>query len=318
MGYVEFRTVASVRMLLACLSITLCLLIRPAFSQVSLKIGYTPTSEYVGAYIAVEEGFFKARGLDAEMVLVPLNSNIPSALHAGSLQVGGPTTATFLQAVDGGLDLVAIAGGSMMTRESTTFAVVGRTAANLQKAEDFAGKRVGIPGIGALMQVVFRKWLLVHNVDPKKITFVEVGFPQMPDVIRGGTVDAVLSVEPVTSRVIQTGQASVVTTMVKDLPDDLMIYVYATTGTFAKNNPDVVKNFRAALAEASAFLAANPDKAREHISKYTKLSLDLVKGVPLPKLQLESSAKRITDWVDIMNEQRMLKGKIDGARLNAP
>lgn len=289
-----------------------------AIAQVTLKIGYTPTSEYVGAYIAVEEGFFKSRGLDVEMVLVPLNSNIPSALLAGSLQVGGPTTSTFLQAVDGGLDLVAIAGGSLMTKESTTFAAVGRTASGIEKPQDFEGKRVGIPGVGALMQVVFRKWLMVKGVDPRKVTFVEVGFPQMPDVIRGGTLDAVLSVEPVTSRILQTGQAKVVTTMVKDLPDDLMIYVYATTAKFANDNPEVVKKFRAALTDASAFLAANPEKSREYISKYTKLSLELVKSVDLPRLQVESSPKRIIDWVDMMNEQKMLKGKIDGARLSIP
>ncbi|MDA9451238.1 MULTISPECIES: ABC transporter substrate-binding protein [unclassified Bradyrhizobium] len=288
----------------------------PAASQTSLKFGFTPTSEYVGAYIAAEEGFFKSRGLDVELVLVPLNSNIPSALQAGSLQVGGPTTATFLQAVDGGLDLVAIAGGSMMTRNSTNFSVVGRTAAGLQKPTDFVGKRVGIPGIGALMHVIFRKWLMVAGVDPKKVTFVEVGFPQMPDVIRGGTVDAVLSIEPVTTRILQTGQAGVVTTMVKDLPDDLMIFVYGTTAAFAKDNPETVRKFRDALVDAAAFMARNPDKARDAISKYTKLSLDVVKNVQLPELQIESNAKRLVDWIDIMNEQKMLKGKIDEARLN--
>ena len=130
-----------------------------------------------------------------------------------------------------------------------------------------------------------------------------------------------------------------------------MIFVYATTAAFAKDNPETVRKFREALVDAAAFMTRNPDKAREDISKYTKLSLnvvknaealvdaaafmtrnpdkarediskytklslDVVKNVPLPELQIESNAKRLVDWIDIMNEQKMLKGKIDEARLN--
>ena len=70
------------------------------------------------AMVAVDGGIFKKHGLDAEMVLIGINSNIPAAILSNSIQIGGPTSTVFLQAADGGLDLVAVAGASMMSPTS--------------------------------------------------------------------------------------------------------------------------------------------------------------------------------------------------------
>jgi NitT/TauT family transport system substrate-binding protein len=154
-------------------------------------------ADYVSLYAAKEEGFFAKRKLDVEPTLVTLNSTIPQALLSNSLQVGLPTPSVFLQAVDGGLDLVVI-GGTSITDPSTlkNFGVVIRAGENIQKAQDFAGKKVGVPGIGAFLHVLFRQWLVQNGVDPKKVTYVEVSFPAMNDVLKGGTVDAVVSAAP--------------------------------------------------------------------------------------------------------------------------
>src|ERR1700754_4638347 len=87
----------------------------PALAQNKIQIGCTATGDCASAMVAVDEGIFKKHGLDAEMVLIGINSNIPAAIFSNSIQVGGPTSTVFLQAADGGLDLVAIAGASIMS-----------------------------------------------------------------------------------------------------------------------------------------------------------------------------------------------------------
>src|ERR1700710_2691532 len=91
------------------------LAIGPVRAQTKVQIGCTATSDCASAMVAVDEGIFKKHGLDAEMVLVGINSNIPAAILSDSIQIGGPTSTVFLQAADGGLDLVAIAGASIMS-----------------------------------------------------------------------------------------------------------------------------------------------------------------------------------------------------------
>ena len=89
-----------------------------AQAQQKLQIGCTATGDCASAMVAIDEGIFKRLGLEAEMVLIGLNSNIPAALLSNSIQIGGPTSSVFLQAADGGLDLVAVGGASVMNERT--------------------------------------------------------------------------------------------------------------------------------------------------------------------------------------------------------
>ena len=158
-----------------------------------LKIACTATSDCASAMVARDEGIFAKHGIDAEVTLIGINTNIPPAIASDSIQVGGPTAAVFLQAVDGGLDLVAIDGASVMSPATDGLvAAVARKGVTIKDAKDFVGKKVGAPGIGAFLDVLFRKWLVEKGVDPEDVHFVEVTFPTMNDALKSGSVDAVL------------------------------------------------------------------------------------------------------------------------------
>ena len=62
--------------------------------------------------VARDEGIFAKHGIDADVSLIAINTTIPPAIVSDSIQIGGPTAPVFLQAVDGGLDLVAVEGAA--------------------------------------------------------------------------------------------------------------------------------------------------------------------------------------------------------------
>ena len=69
--------------------------------------------------VGVDEGIFKRHGLDVEMTLIGINSNIPAAILSNSIQIGGlDLDGIPAAAVDGGLDPVAVAGASIMNKSS--------------------------------------------------------------------------------------------------------------------------------------------------------------------------------------------------------
>jgi NitT/TauT family transport system substrate-binding protein len=114
-----------------------------------LKIACTATSDCASAMVARDQGIFAKHGLDADVTLIGINTNIPPAIASDSIQIGGPTSPVFLQAVDGGLDLVAVAGASVMDpEESKTIAAVARTGVSIKEPKDFVGKKVGAPASG--------------------------------------------------------------------------------------------------------------------------------------------------------------------------
>lgn len=288
----------------------------PALAEGKIQIGCTATSDCASAMVAVDEGIFKKHGLDAEMVLIGINSNIPAAILSGSIQVGGPTSTVFLQAADGGLDLVAIEGASVMSPVSNgNIGAFARNGITIKEPKDFVGKKVGAPGIGAFLHVLFVKWLIEKGVDPKSVNFVEVSFPTMADIIKSGGVDVVLTGEPFITRMTNAGLGSVAAKYGADLGRSEPIIFYATSRDWAEKNPDTIKKFRAAIEEGAAIVNTDPDKRSAAISKFTKQPLDLVKSTPPNKSEPVLKAEQLGWWVDVMASQKLLQTKLDLKKL---
>lgn len=284
-----------------------------------LQIGCTATTDCASAMIGVEDGIFAKHGLDASLTLIGLNSNIPAALMSGSLQVGGPTPSVFLQAADGGVDLVAVAGASSTAPETAdSAATVVKTGETIGSAKDFVGKKVGVPGIGAFLDVLFKRWLIENGVDPKDVSFVEVTFPTMNDVLKSGAVDAVVTAEPMLSRIVKSGTGAVAAKILVGIPKGEPQILYAMTRAWAEANPAAVSAFRAAIKEAADVVNQNPDKARAAISHFTKMPLDMLKTMKVSVSDPTMTAPQLEWWVGVMKKQAMLDGTPDGKALLAP
>jgi NitT/TauT family transport system substrate-binding protein len=299
----KFRAVAAAAALLAA---------APAQAQTKIQIGCTATSDCASAMIAVDEGIFKRHGLDAEMILIGINSNIPAAILSNSIQIGGPTSTTFLQAADGGLDLVAVSGASVMNPVSNqAIAAFVRNGVSIKEPKDFIGKKVGAPGLGAFLHVLFVKWLVEKGVDPKAVNFVEVTFPTMADIIKSGGVDAVLTAEPFVTRMTNAAIGIVGVRYAAELARTEPIIFYAAARDWAETNPDTVKKFRDAIAEAAQIVNSDREKASASISKFTKQPLELVKANPPNQSEPALKAEQLAWWIDVMSSQKMLQTTLD-------
>jgi NitT/TauT family transport system substrate-binding protein len=167
---------AAPRTLLGALLLSLTAWPVAAQERNKITLAYTASDSYAGAMVAKEKGIFAEHGLDVELQLIALNSSMPAALKSGAVQIAGTAAPVFLQAVDGGLDLVALSGGSVAEKSNKRFVAVARNDVVIARPQDFMGKTVGVPGIGANTQVLFRNWLLAKYVRLSSVNFVPVPF----------------------------------------------------------------------------------------------------------------------------------------------
>jgi NitT/TauT family transport system substrate-binding protein len=295
----------------------------PALAQaaekpISLTIGYTSSTDSVGLFVAAEQGFFKKHDLDAKLQLISLNSVLPAALQSNSVQIAGPSVSVVLQAVENGLDLVAISGGASTSKDATNYAVLSGSASGVNKPEDLVGKKIGVPGLGATLHILGREWLRGMKLDYRKSTFIEVPFAQMNDILKAGTVDAVISADPMTARILQSGNGKLLSYFLKDVPAGIPTSVYTTTRAWAQANPEAVNQFRAALQEAADFIQANPDQARNAVSKYIKFPPEILEKTYLPRVVVPLRPDRLEWWIAVMTEQEMLKKPPAISALMAP
>jgi len=289
----------------------------PASAQTKIVIGYTATADFASGFIAADQGLFKKRGLDVEFKIVPLNSQLPAAVQSDSITFGGTTVSVLLQAIDGGLDHVAIAGSGVTWKGQDSFGAVLRTDVAYAKPEDFIGKKVGAPGIGAFLHVLYRNWLIDNGVDYKKVTFVEVGFPQMADVLKGGNVDAVVTGEPIMGRIVSAGIGRQVTSFTDNLEGELPIIVYSATRKWADANPAAVKAFQQAIVEGAAIANKDAAAVRASVANYIKMPPEVIANMKLGRWQAEVTEAGMTGWIDIMKKQEMLRTGIDAKKIIA-
>lgn len=288
-----------------------------AEAATKLRIIYSAVSGYAASYVAKDQEFFAKRGLDVEFVPAAHGGAIIAGVVSGSVEVGTPTPTVFLQAIDGGLDQVALAATNVFP-ERTNSGVIVRAGSNINSAQDLIGKRVGVPGINGLLDVVLRRWLTARGVDTRRVTFVEVSFPQMSNALRAGNVDAVVVVDPFYSRILEQKTGNLLDNYTKGLPDGTIASVYSATSRWAAANGPAVKAFQEALVEAVAFSKSNPEATRESIAKYTRLPPAVVATLPIPNLAARIQPSDLRFWIDVMKERGMLTGSPDPAKLVVP
>ena len=286
-----------------------------AHAQTAINIGATPIPEPATAMVAVAEGVFQKHGLNATYTLITINPSIPPALLAGSLQIGVPTPTTFLQAVDGGLDLVVVAGVSRTSHATGRNHIVVRKDSGIKEPKDLVGKKFAVPGLNAVFHVMVRHWLTSQGVDYKSVNFVEAVFPVHGDMLRSGQVDAVITADPFYSSILSRGDGVSLVNMSQQFPEGNSTMMYVATRDYASKNPAVIAGFRAALEEAKAFIASNPDKAREDIGKTLKLPPAAVAGIAIPAVDTTVTREQLGFWINVMKQQNMLSGEIDPAKL---
>jgi NitT/TauT family transport system substrate-binding protein len=291
------------------------LLASTASAQTKITMMYSAVTGFASAFVAAEQGYFKKRGLDVELQLTNNTANVPAALVSNSVQVGGTTIPTVIQAIDAGLDLVLFAAGGVFPLEGD--ALVARQGSNIQKPADLKGKTIGVPGIGALLHFMLVRYLKQNGIDPNEVKFVEVGFVQSGDALKSGSIDVFPAVAPFSSRIIQSGAGYAFAEWLKDTPDGTLTVVHAATRKWATENKDTVAKFREAMGEANAFIkeAANREQYNVATAKYTRLPPPVVAALKPPNLVVDMTPTQVKWWIDLAKDQKLIKTDIDAAKL---
>jgi NitT/TauT family transport system substrate-binding protein len=293
----------------------------PAAAQTKITFLYNASASFAAIFVAQDQGFLARRGLEVEFSLAQSGAVMPPALVAGSVQIAAPTSAVLVQASEQGLDLVVIANTSVYPSPPHSSGVVARTESGIKGPRDLVGRKVGLPSLGGIFEVLMRKWVQANGVDDHAVQWVEVQIRQMGDALKSGLVDVVVPVEPFYSRVINSKAGYDIGDFESVVPAGTMPVVYATTRDWARANAGAVKAFRAALDEAILFIddPEHAEAVRASIAKYTKLPPEAAATLAIPSnLATKAKPEGLSFWIAVMREQGLIHGNPDPASLIAP
>jgi ABC-type nitrate/sulfonate/bicarbonate transport system substrate-binding protein len=271
------------------------------------KIVITPASfsEREGLLIVAQnQGFFRRRNLDVQLVLMPSAPIAFSALAAGESHFYyGTTSGTSLGAVLNGLDGVFVAG--FINKLVGAFAV----GKDIKTPNDLKGKQIGVASLGGgnwmFTMLAFDHW----GLDPKRdnISFRVIGNTGVrAQSIATGVIGGSMLGYTFATNLRRDGYPILADVADLNIPfQDTALY---TRKSFVAQHPEVVENLLRALLDGITFIQdpTNKNAVLKSLVQWLRLSKteDAVEGYEFMR---KMYTKRIYPTIDgIRNSIRVL------------
>ena len=283
-----------------------------ATAQTKLRVGLLPFSEALGAVIADKEGYLKAAGIEIEVTKFQGGAAAVPVLQSGRLDIAFSNTVSTLQAIEAGLDAVVLAPAAVVRSappDTTVALMVRRDAAKSLK--DLEGRRVAVNVINSTAWLHTVAALAMHGVDPGKVRFTEVPFPQMNDPLLNGQIDAIVQVEPFRSALMATEKAEILSWPYIESAPGTDITQYLALTSWVEKNRDIAVTFARAVIKGAEFAKANDAATREINIAYTGLNPALRDKVLLPEFGTAVNVAGMQRTMELMQKFGMLQKPID-------
>ncbi len=262
----------------------------PAFcfpaDSIKIAMGYIPNVQFAPFYIAAENGYFQAEGLDVSFDY-GFATDIMSLVGSGQVEFGISDGDQVIIARDRGIPVKVIY--TMYVKYPV--AVVSFREKNLNDVHSLAGKRVGTPApygsnYFGLQVLLHSEGMTLDDIDLKFI-----GYTQVESLISDRVDAAVVFInnEPVVLQSIGKNLNVINTYSITPMASAAII----TADSLIQEDPDLVRRFVKAVTRAGYYILENRDEVLGKLQKYiptlSKENIPINRKVLLASIEL---------WVD--------------------
>ena len=227
-------------------------------------------------YYAKDMGFFSKAGIDVEIFPAANGGATTAAVAGGGADIGYTDLVSLSAAHSRGVPFTIIAPAALYEASAPTTALVVAANSPIRSAKDLNGKVLAGSGLGTISGYGPRAWIDANGGDASTVKFVELAFPAMKPALDAGRIDAATIAEPFLSAARKTDR--ILANPYDAVAKEFYISVYFTTSPWAKEHPELVERFTAAMREAAVWANKNHDKSEEILLKYAKIDPLLVAG----------------------------------------
>lgn len=279
--------------------------------KTTITVASLPLVDAAGLHIAVKQKLFEQEGLHVQIKPVAQSIQALPALKNGQVDViAGANYVTFLQAfAQGALKLRIVADGA--SEASRFMAALVMPNSPIKQPKDLEGKTIAVNILNNIQSLTFNEVLKANNVDPTKVKYRAVPFPQMGAALQKGQVDAVHTGEPFGSdiqrklgaRMILDGGGAPVT--------ELPVSGYVTTQDFVEKYPKTAAAFQRAIQKAQQLAAGDRKQVEAVLPSYAHVDAQTAAVLSLPNYPTSLNPTRLQRLPDLMLKDGLLKSPLD-------
>jgi len=234
--------------------------------MIAVEYGMPTDKSAPTAQFGVSRGFFQDEGIDLALRPYYGGPAIAAALDEGRLAFAQIGTPPAIVAVSNGSRFKMV--GSAIRRKAHLYLGVKRS---IEKAEDLKGARLGVLSLGSCDEWIARTMIGTYGLDPERdIRFVPIksGYARVVELIREGTIDAALAIEPNMSLGESEGVLRIWAAAYQDeyLPRFQWTVLVATTALIDRE-PALLAALLRAYARSARYAAENADEYADFLAE---------------------------------------------------
>ncbi len=217
------------------------------------------------AYVAKDKGFFEEAGLDVDVKPGAGTGENLKSIASGKAQFAPVDFTGALLQFGGGKakDFTAVAA----IQQRTLTAIITLEGNGITSPKDLEGKKIA-DAPGSVVQMLFPTYAKLAGVDDKQVQWVNAPPPTLPGTLASGGAQAIgqFVVGKPTIEAAANGKKAVVLPY-SDHLTDLYGNALVTSAKLAKDDPDLVRRFTAALMKGLQYSIDNPKETGDILVK---------------------------------------------------
>ena len=226
----------------------------------SITIGLIPLELNTLIYIANNQNYFADNGLNIIMKSYGSGFAATNGMLNGEVNIA--LSSEFVVAEE------ALANNSFCTFGSIAkyniYNVVARTDKGINNISDLTGKTIGV-AFGTIAEFYLGSFLELNNINQSKITTINVPNAQTANALENGTVDAVVTYQPIINQI--EGSLSNNTVVWSAQSYQLGYFDLVSTNSWVTAHSDLVVRFLKALIQAENFNINNQEQTKDIVAK---------------------------------------------------
>jgi NitT/TauT family transport system substrate-binding protein len=234
-----------------------------------LRLATIPLDAGAEVYYALEMGFFRDAGIDAQIQSIPNGAAIAAAVASNAIDVGFSNLISLGEAYKRNVPFTVIAPGSLWSVKAPTTVLMVPKDSTVRRARDLNGKTIGVNGLKNILQYGAQAWIDRNGGDSSTVHFIEMTFPQTLEGLRTKRIDAGLVAEPFIE--VAKADARILAPALDAVAPNLLIGCYFTTKAWAAAHPDLVARFALVIEKTAAWANAHQRQSGLILMKYSKL-----------------------------------------------
>jgi NitT/TauT family transport system substrate-binding protein len=247
-----------------------------------LHVSTTPIDLGAEVLYANDLGYFRDAGLDVDVTVLANGAAVAASVASGADDIGEANLVSLASAHANGIPFVVVApAGNYTSKAPTTVAITAKTSP-IKNAKDLDGKTVGVVAVKDITQIGISSWIDKTGGNLASVKFVEIPQSAMCTAITAGRVEAGVVSEPFLS-IALAGGCRVLAACHDSIAKDFLVGAWFADAAWAKEHPDQVQRFAAAIARTARWANAHHAESKAILEKYTKATIPAgMTRVPFP------------------------------------